>query len=103
MTIAEISPVEISGSTGALTQVFVSMGVGTTYLFYYILFKAVPDEKQDQIWYYVFGFPLITIFIQTILLLFVFPYETPKYFLMHHQKSKARDLIAEIYLPEYVD
>ena len=47
MTIAEISPVEISGSTGALTQVFVSMGVGTTYLFYYILFKAVPDEKQD--------------------------------------------------------
>jgi hypothetical protein len=35
--------------------------------------------------------------------LFVFPYETPKYFLLHHQKNKARDLIAEIYKPEYVD
>jgi hypothetical protein len=33
----------------------------------------------------------------------VFPYETPKYFLLHHQKSKARDLIADLYKPEYVD
>jgi hypothetical protein len=41
--------------------------------------------------------------IQTLILLFVFPYETPKYYLLHHQKSKAKDLIAQLYKPEYVD
>lgn len=43
MTIAEISPVEISGSTGAFTQIFASMGVATSYLFYYILYIVVPQ------------------------------------------------------------
>lgn len=50
-----------------------------------------------------FGLPLVTVSIQTIILLFVFPYETPKYFLLHHQKSKAKDLISIMYKAKYVD
>jgi MFS family permease len=37
MTISEMSPVEISGSTGAFTQIFCSIGTTSAYLFYYIL------------------------------------------------------------------
>jgi MFS family permease len=39
--INEISPVEISGSVGSFTQIFISLGVSTAYLFYYILSIAV--------------------------------------------------------------
>lgn len=99
IVIAEISPIEIMGTTGAFTQIFCSVGTTFAYLFYYILSITMKPENLSSIWYYVFGFPLITLVLQTLILLFVFPYETPKYFLLHHQKSKARELIARIYKP----
>ena len=99
MNISEISPIEISGSTGAFTQIFCSIGTSSAYLFYYILSITFSVERQDEIWYYVFGLPLVTLIVQTIILLFVFPYETPKYYLLHHQKSEAKELIAQIYKP----
>ena len=37
MYISEISPIEISGTTGAFTQIFCSIGTTSAYLFYYIL------------------------------------------------------------------
>lgn len=82
---------------------FCSVGTTIAYLFYYILYLTFDPAYAHNIWYFVFGFPMIALVVQSLLLLFVFPYETPKYFLMHHQKSKARDLIAEIYKPEYVE
>lgn len=94
IVIAEISPIEIMGTTGAFTQIFCSIGTTVAYLFYYLLSIGMEPQNLDTIWYYVWGLPLITVVIQTVILLFVFPYETPKYFLLHHQKSKARDLIA---------
>ena len=87
IVIAEISPLKISGSTGAFTQIFCSVGTTMAYLFYYILSVALPIERNQEIWYYVFGLPLVTLVIQTIILLFVFPYETPKYYLLHHRKA----------------
>jgi MFS family permease len=74
MTISEISPIEMSGSTGAFTQIFCSIGTTSAYLFYYILSISFSQERQEEIWYYVFGLPLVTVSIQTIILLFVFPY-----------------------------
>lgn len=103
MVIAEISPLEITGSTGAFTQIFCSVGTTLAYLFYYILSVALSEERQNEIWYYVFGLPLVALVVQTAMLLFVFPYETPKYYLLHHQKKEARELIAHLYKPEYVD
>lgn len=88
--ISEISPVEISGSVGCFTQIFISLGVATAFLFYYILLIAVPPSGVDNIWYYVFGFPMVTLTLQSLILIFVFPYETPKYYLMHHDKIKAK-------------
>lgn len=41
--------------------------------------------------------PLVTILVQTIILLFVFPYETPKYFYEKGRRNEAASLIAIVY------
>lgn len=50
-----------------------------------------------------FGFPLVSILIQTFLLLFVFPYETPKYLLLNGRENEARELIKVFYKEEFVE
>lgn len=74
--INEISPVEIESSTTPFTQIFCSCGATVAYLFYFILNISISDSQnyQDLIWYLVLGFPLIPLIVQTIVLLFVFPY-----------------------------
>lgn len=62
------------GTTGAFTQIFCSVGTTVAYLFYYLLSIGMDPANLSSIWYYVFGFPMITIVIQTLVLLFVFPY-----------------------------
>lgn len=45
----------------------------------------------------------MVIIIQTIMLLFVFPYETPKYHLSRGEIEEAKELIAVIYKADFVD
>lgn len=50
---------------------------------------------------YIFGFPLITLSLQTAILLFVFPYETPKYFISAGDNAGALKLIEILYQEKY--
>jgi hypothetical protein len=70
---------------GALNQFFVAFGVFFSFFFEYVLTKIANDPTGNDIWVIVFGFPIITIVIQTIVLIFVFPYETPKYLLLQNR------------------
>lgn len=88
--IKEISPNEISGTLGALNQFFIAFGVFFSFCFKFILEKVADDEKGESIWWIVFAFPLLTISLQTFLLRFVFPYETPKYLLQKNRENEAR-------------
>jgi hypothetical protein len=45
------------------------------------MLKVTGDQTAKDYWYLVFGIPQIIIVIQTVLIAFVFPYETPKYLL----------------------
>ena len=81
LIIKELAPTEISGTLGTLPQLNVTLGVFFGPLFKYILVKATGDESCKDFWWIVFGFTQITLVVQTVLLLFVFPYETPKYLL----------------------
>lgn len=45
----------------------------------------------------------MVIVVQTLLLLFAFPYETPKYHLSVGNLEEARKLIAVLYKPEFVE
>lgn len=100
--IKELSPTEISGTLGAINQVFISSGVFFSFCFKYILEAIADDPNGEKVWWIVFGFTLVVIPIQTILLLFVFPFETPKYLILHERRQEAIEILKVIYKKEFV-
>lgn len=103
LIIKELSPVEISGTLGVFAQLNVAGGCFFGCFFEFILSAATGDKDGSQIWPFTFGFTLITLAVQTAVLLFVFPYETPRYLLLNNEEKEARKLIAVIYKEEFVD
>ena len=85
--IKELSPVEISGQLGSYTQLNIAFGMFFGCLFAYILSQITGDDTGRYYWYYVYAFPQISIIAQTLLLFFVFPFETPKYLLLTDQEE----------------
>jgi MFS family permease len=69
LLIKEYSPVEISGTFGALNQTFIAFGVFFAFAFQLIL---VQINSELEHWRIIYGFTLITIVIQTLLLLFIY-------------------------------
>ena len=71
------------------------MGIGISlgFLLTYILKKVTGDLTCASFWFVSFGFPLVTIALQSFNLYFVFPYETPKYWLAKGDRERARELI----------
>jgi hypothetical protein len=67
------------------------------------LIKISGDHTGKSFWHIVFAFPEIVIITQTLILAFVFPYETPKYLLSVSREAEARELIQLIYKEECVD
>ena len=72
MIVKELSPTEIAGTLGAFNQFFIIVGVVFSYLLYFLFHQNSDDE--NSYWFFVFGFTLLTIVIQTLTLLFLFPY-----------------------------
>jgi MFS family permease len=93
LIIKEISPNEISGTLGALNQFMIAFGVFFGCIFKLLLSLIFDNKDGSAIWQIIFGFTLLTILIQTIVLLFIFPYETPKYLLLNNRKEDAKALI----------
>lgn len=85
-----MAPTEIAGLIGFIPQLFLTSGVVFACLFQYILSSVFEDPACYQIWPYIFAVPSLTALIQTINLLFVFPYETPKYHITKGEKEEAR-------------
>lgn len=83
LIIKEFAPIEIAGTLGAFNQLFVAFGVFFACLLQYI-FKLANDNndsKEKDYWFILFGFTLITLLVQTALLLIVYRFETPRYLL----------------------
>jgi MFS family permease len=74
LIIKELAPTEISGTLGSYAQLMVTIGVFFGCIFKYILYKVTGDETGKEYWYITFGVTEITVAIQTIVLVFVFPY-----------------------------
>ena len=67
-----VTPTTLSGSVGALRQVFLNVGVAMGYA---LGFLINADNIDDQInWRILISFPIITCLIRAILLLTVLPY-----------------------------
>ena len=74
LMIKELSPTEISGTLGSYAQLLVTIGVFFGCIFKYILFKITGDNTGEEYWFLTFGFTEITVAIQTVVLLLIFPY-----------------------------
>ncbi len=80
-----------------------SFGVFFGQFLSYILKKITGDESGIDFWRIIYGFTLITQLIQLIAMLFLYPYETPKYLMMQRRHEECRDLLCVIYKTEFVD
>jgi hypothetical protein len=56
-----------------------------------------PGFIGDDYWRVLFAFPIGTALLQTILMLTVFNYDTPKYLKQNNQKAKLTELMGKIY------
>jgi len=93
LIIKEISPVEISGTLGTYNQLAICSGGTFACFFAYALKKATGDESGRDFWHILYAFPELILAFQTVVLLFAFPYETPRYLLSVGRDSEARRLI----------
>jgi len=63
-----------------------------------------PDEveiiKATQYWRFMLGFPIIIAIIQTLLLIFVFYYETPKFLYLRKKNNTCDKALSKIYAAE---
>jgi MFS family permease len=82
---------------GSLNQIFIGFAQFFCFLLAFILSKVLDKNSESTFWKIIAEFPLLTILIQTFILLFVFPYETPKYLYEKGERQKAGELISLIY------
>ena len=96
--ISEISPKSISGSLGMSNQGMVVFGGILAKLFGLIVpLKGDDDILTSDNWKLIFAFPGIIAFVQLLLIIFVFRYESPTYYLMHHDLQKYSLVNSKIY------
>ena len=96
--IKELSPVSVSGSTGAFHSFFITVGFFFGFALAYILSLSLEPEKYL---FLVFGFTLLTTLLQQILLMTIYTNETPKYLLTQGRDEEALELIQKIFRPEF--
>ena len=79
--LSETAPIEVKGPAGGLTQVSLTFGI----LVAFSLGLGIGDVDADEqnsfeiqyYWYILFAVPLLLAALQSLLLLCVFPYDTP--------------------------
>ena len=64
----------MSGTIGSLVQTSIITGMFLPYLIVYVWKKATGDMSGRDFWWVVFGGTLVSVALQTMMLLFVFPF-----------------------------
>jgi len=101
MYVAEMSPVEITGETGALYMLMSSAGTQLGFVVGFLMPSNLNDGKE-YMWRILFGAAGLPNVIRLILLLFVFRKETPFYFIMKDNDTLATDILSKIYSQERI-
>lgn len=98
--INEMSPLSISGSMGSMTQLTINLGI----LISFLLGLNIPNVKEikaapdDQWWWrFMYGFPIITCALRTLVFLFFFNFETPSYLVMKGKDEESKEIIKKLY------
>lgn len=102
--INELTPIEISGFMGSFFQSALNVGI----MISYIMGLKIPDDStnydtSDDWWKFVFGFPMITSFVRTLMLLIFFRFDTPYSLMKLKKDDQVSDVMKKIYQDEYID
>ena len=107
--ISETSPAEVAGSLGAINQFMVTAGIMVADILGFIVpyeYKEGsdtilnPDVYTTKVWRVVFIIPGCMAVLQTILVLFVFRSDTPKYYKQNNMIDQVSSVNALIYKGE---
>lgn len=79
--INEICPVELSGSFGALNQLFIITGILLADFMALLVPVDTGDGKITDVWWVIFGLPIVIALAQISMLSLVYRNETPRYLL----------------------
>lgn len=99
--ISEMSPTEMSGTLGAVSQFFVTFGIAFP-SWLSLLFPRKPAEDPDSFWVqsfwrYFWATPWLFAIIQCTLLLTVYNYDSPVELKSRKQYQKLRELMNKMY------
>lgn len=79
----ELSPDKMRGLFGCFVQIGIALGIFVIYAFSLGFTKSTDsrDVSRSLLWRFAIAFPTILAIIQMILLIFVFPYESPQHYI----------------------
>lgn len=97
LIIKELAPTEVRGLLGTYAQLNVTLGIVSGTFLRYLLSAMFDDPHSDRTWWVLFGLPLVVLVLQTVLIIFVYPFETPKYLLLKNRKQEALQLLRRIF------
>lgn len=102
--ISEVAPKSISGSLGMANQFMGATGTTVAFLFAFI----VPTKDDDatlttKIWMLLLFLPGILGFIQLILMIFVFKYDSPTYYLSQKDYANYNKMMKCIYQQSLIE
>ena len=98
LMISEVVPKSLSGPLGVMTQFLAVTGiVFALALSFMVPYSGTEAADTTQTWRLIFGFPGTVISVQLALLLFVFKYDTPKYYNDKNDKENHDNIMSCIY------
>lgn len=97
--VKEVSPHELEGLTGSVSQLQVACGG----LFVFALGFGLPTETEiangarSSLWGFILAFPILLSIFRFIIIWWVYPFESPAYFLMNNLPVEAKKVLEEFY------
>jgi len=103
--INEVSPIQLNGITGSMNQILICLGLLTSYLLGYGIPYTNKDDPSvtantqysELFWRLFMVLPGLVSLMRTLLLIFVLPYETPKYLVLQGHDESAVKVLEKIY------
>ena len=105
--ISETSPIEVKGVAGSLTQICITLGILVSFTLGLVFptNSADADKQKSQKLLFInsmFIIPIVIAIVNVILLIFVFPYDTPPTLKQRGEFTKLNEFLGRIYKPHAV-
>lgn len=101
--VVELAPSEISGMLGSVTQLMLTFGIFVSYAMGIPLPVSDLTSNMNEWWIGMFLLPIPISIFQILLILFVYPVETPKWLKQQGKTEQADSVLNKIYINYQAD